>query len=399
MRQMATEKTFQTGKVILLSLAHMLHDTYSCFLAPILPLLIEKLALTFTGAGLLSVIGRLTSLLNPLVGVIADKIKKRYLIIFAPVLTAVSMSLLGIAPSFSTLALLLMGMGLGSTCFHVPAPVMVRHVSGDRIGKGMSFYMFGGELARGLGPLVILAAVSFWGLEGTWRLMFFAIGMSAILFFKLHSTDISHDFPKEKIQTGLIKTFFANSSLFIFVSGFIFFRGLMRSAMTVFLPTYLKLNGSSLWLAGISLAIVQFSGAGITFFSGSLSDRIGRRKTLLFSSLAAPLAMFVFLFSKGPFRLGALILFGLAFFAQGPVMLALVHDTKHERPAFINSLYMTINFLLVALTSLLTGFLGDKIGLNLTFFLAPLAALAAIPFVLKLSGTKKDHSSSGRSRI
>ncbi len=89
---------FQSGNVVLVSLAHLVHDIYSSFFAPILPLLIEKLSLNYTTVGLLSLVQRLPSLLNPFVGLMADRIALRYLVIITPAVTAVSMSLLGLAP-------------------------------------------------------------------------------------------------------------------------------------------------------------------------------------------------------------------------------------------------------------------------------------------------------------
>ncbi|RLE15820.1 MAG: MFS transporter, partial [Acidobacteria bacterium] len=134
---------FQTGNVLLISTAHLVHDIYSSFLAPILPLLIEKLQITYTAAGFLTVVQRAPSLLNPLMGLLADKIRVRYLLILAPAITSISMSLLGMAPNYGILVLLLLSMGIGAMCFHVPGPVMIKAVSGDRMGKGMSFYMLG----------------------------------------------------------------------------------------------------------------------------------------------------------------------------------------------------------------------------------------------------------------
>ena len=162
---------FQTSNVLTISIAHLVHDIYSSFLAPILPLLIEKLGISYSLAGLLSVLQRIPSLLNPIIGLIADKVSVRYFLVIAPALTATVMSLLGVTTHYTVLAILLFIMGLSAALFHVPGPVMIKHVSGDRIGKGMSFYMLGGELARTLGPLIILAAVSLWGLEGTYKLI------------------------------------------------------------------------------------------------------------------------------------------------------------------------------------------------------------------------------------
>jgi FSR family fosmidomycin resistance protein-like MFS transporter len=42
---------FKTGKILALSIAHFIHDVYSSFLAPLLPLLIEKLSKSLTQAG------------------------------------------------------------------------------------------------------------------------------------------------------------------------------------------------------------------------------------------------------------------------------------------------------------------------------------------------------------
>jgi hypothetical protein len=40
--------SFQMGRVLTIITAHFIHDTYSAFLAPLLPILIEKLSLTYT---------------------------------------------------------------------------------------------------------------------------------------------------------------------------------------------------------------------------------------------------------------------------------------------------------------------------------------------------------------
>ncbi len=61
-------KDFRTGGVLLISLCHFIHDVYSSFLSPLLPLLIEKLSLSLTRAGLLSTVMHLPAVLNPVNG-------------------------------------------------------------------------------------------------------------------------------------------------------------------------------------------------------------------------------------------------------------------------------------------------------------------------------------------
>lgn len=383
---MKTGKKFQWGNVVTISFAHMLHDIYSSFLAPILPLLISKLQMGYTLAGLLSFIQRIPSLLNPLVGLLADKLSLRYFIIIAPSVTSVSMSLLGSAPHYLMLLILCLIMGISATIFHVPAPVMIKRVSGERTGMGMSFYMVGGELARTLGPIIILWAVSVWGLEGTWRLIPFGLGTSLVLFFRIRKVRIADEFANKEKRRGIRSTFNHLLPLFLLISGFTLSRALMKSALTTFLPTYLTLNrGDSLWVAGISLAILQFAGAAGTLCCGSLSDKIGRKTTLVIIASISPMLMGLFLLFKGFFTFPLLVLMGFFLFAPNPVVLALVQETGSDRPAFVNSIYMTINFLMGATTNLLIGILGDIIGLDTTYILAAGLAVLAIPCAMGIT--------------
>ncbi|MCB9503725.1 MAG: MFS transporter [Deferribacteres bacterium] len=104
-----------------------------------------------------------SSLFNPFIGLLADKMCVKYIVIWTPGFTALFMSLVGLSPSYLILFILLFVSGISSTLFHVPAPVMIKHLSAEKTGAGMSYFMFGGELARTLGPLIITAAMSLWG--------------------------------------------------------------------------------------------------------------------------------------------------------------------------------------------------------------------------------------------
>ncbi|HCL00584.1 MAG TPA: MFS transporter [Candidatus Marinimicrobia bacterium] len=385
---MKIDQKFEFGNVLTVSFAHLVHDIYASFLAPILPLLIEKFGITIFLAGLLDVIRKIPALANPFIGLIADKICVRYFIILAPSVTAISMGLLGAAPHYTILMVLFFVAGIGSTLFHVPAPVMIKHVSYKQIGKGMSFYMLGGELARTLGPLTILGAVSLWGLEGTYRLIPFGLVASVILYFRLHRIEIKKDFGKKK-GIGARKTFVGLIPFFISIGGFVFFRAGMKSALTIYLPTYLTSKGATLWMAGASLSVLQFAGAGGTFFAGIISDKIGRKNSLLVIAIMNPILMWLFVKFNGVLIVPILIVTGFFLFASGPVLLALVHDLDTKHMSFINGVYMTISFGLSSIMVLLVGLAADKIGLELTYKIAAGGALGSIPFVLSLKSDNK----------
>ena len=86
---------FETAGVTTASSAHFVHDMYTSFLAPLLPVLIENLSLTKTAAGLLSVFYQLPSLIQPLIGHLGDRVNLKILVIVGPTVAAMMMTLLG----------------------------------------------------------------------------------------------------------------------------------------------------------------------------------------------------------------------------------------------------------------------------------------------------------------
>lgn len=383
------ENKFQAGDVFTISLSHFLHDVYSSFLAPLLPLLIDKFSLSYSLAGLLSVFQRLPSLLNPFVGIIADKVPIRYFLIFAPAATAIFMSLLGSASTYLIVAILLFFSGMSASLFHVPAPVMIKRISGNRVGKGMSFFMFGGEIARSVGPFLILSAVSLWTLDGAYRVMPIGLGASVLLFFKFRKIEISQNFKKSKDNTEVKETLKNVFPLLITVAGISFFMSIIRSALTAFLPTYVAAGGHSIWEGGIALSIVQLAGAFGSFSSGTFSDKLGRRETLKIISIVSPILMLLFVYSSGWLAVPILILSGYFLFSSTPVLLAIINEYKSEHPSFVNGLFMTMNFISGAGSVMIIGVLSDWLGFETTYKISAFLGLLSLLFVLRLDKKAK----------
>ena len=380
---MEQNKKFKKGDVIVLSLAHLAHDTFSATLAPLLPLLIDKLGMSLSMTAFLDIIRRIPALFNPLLGILAEKTGTKYFVILTPALTAISMGLIGLANSFTVLFILLFVSGISAALFHVPSPVIVKEASGDKIGTGMSFFMVGGELARTLGPLMILSAVSLWGLEGIYRLIPLGIAASVVLYFKLKNLDVNRQQlqkPKEKGDTKkILRQYWP---FFTVIAAFLCFQAAMKSALTLYLPVYLTGQGASLWFAGISLSVLQFSGVVGTFFAGNISDRIGRRNTLIVSSIGSVLTMAIFIYTQNIIVLSIL---GLFLFASGPVLMATFQDTDSNMPTFMNSMYMFINFGVSSVLVFALGMMGDWIGLEQTYRICVVFAIGMIPMAFLLT--------------
>lgn len=378
------ESSFQRSQAFPILLGHFVHDIYTAAVAPLLPVLIEKLSLSLTAAGSLSAIMQVPAVLNPFLGYLADKVSVRYFVIFAPAVTATMVSLIGFAPNYLSLAILLFAAGVSTAAFHAPAPAMIARVSGNRVGLGMSLFMAAGSLGFAVGPLLAVWVVSTWTLDGFWRLIFIGWATSIFLFIRLHNMAARPE------KTGSLRAMLpAVSGLFVPIIFFNLFRNPMIESLTTYLPTYMSQQGASLMVAGASLSIIELAGVAGTLTIGVWSDRVGRKRALFVASLLTSLLMLIFL--RAPDWMIAPLLLGLGFvgFSVMPVMLSIVQEQFPNNRATANGLYMAVIFLLRPVGTLIVGMLGDRFGLQNAFLISALVSLLTLPIISRFPDKPK----------
>ena len=373
---------FQTGRVVTIGGAHAVHDTYTAFLAPLLPAFITKLSLSKTEAGALTVFMQAPSLLQPFIGYLADRVGLRYFVILAPALTAIMMSLLGIPSRYAVLALILTVVGLSSAAFHATGPVMAGRLSGRKLGRGMGFWMVGGELGRTIGPILIVSAVAILTLEGTPWLMSGGLLASFLLYLLLK--DIPETPPHPSQQIAFRQGLQLLKRLFVPLVAIITVRVFILASLTTYLPIFLTEEGASLWFAGVSLTVFEAAGVAGALTGGSVSDRLGRRLILIIVMVTTPLFMLAFLAADGWIRFPLLLALGFTSLSAAPVVMALVQENYPENRALANGVYMALSFVIRSGAVLVLGAVGDAYGLRLAFTLSAIAPLLGLPFVFML---------------
>ena len=376
------ESHFQTGKVLTITGGHFVHDTFSAFLAPLLPLIIEKLSLSLTLAGTLSAVMQLPSILNPLIGYLDDKINLRKLMFFAPAITATLICAMGLAPSYPMLVFILFLSGLSSAIYHALAPALMARISGSRVGMGMSFFMAGGEAGRTLGPLVAVSLVTLLTLKGILPVALAGWAISLVLYLRFQRTT-AH--PAKGYGFGKIIPYLG--SYFVPVFFLTLSRGFIITCLGIYLPTLMKSQGANLWAAGSSLALYQFAGVGGALSSGTLSDRLGRRRVLFTTMLASSLLLILFLNLQGWTIIPILLLLGFLNLSFQPVMLALTQDHFPQSRSVANGLYMALSFISLSIASIIIGVLGDRFGLHGAFLWSAVISLFALPVLLLIPKT------------
>jgi FSR family fosmidomycin resistance protein-like MFS transporter len=382
----AQAEQFETGKVTTVTLGHAIHDVYTAFLPPLLPVLIQKFALSNAQAGLLNVFMQWPSLLQPVIGYLADRRNLRFLFIIGPAVAGICMSLLPVAPSYLTLAFLLTAVGVTAGGLHSVGSVLAGNVSGRSLGRGMGMWMVGGGLGYTVGPLLIVAALDVLKPQGAPWLMIGGIVTSLALWVGLRNTSSVR---RRAVQSqGWRQALVVMRPILLPAFGIAVVRSFMGAALSTFLPTFLSSEGSSLWFAGGALSLFEAAGMVGALTSGSLSDRIGRRRVLASTMAVATPLMIAFLVFGGPARLVIMLALGFCALSTMPVMLAIMQESFPENRAMANGFYLGLSFLTNAAATLALGIFADAWGMRTAFAISAAIPVLGVPLVWLLPGRR-----------
>jgi MFS transporter, FSR family, fosmidomycin resistance protein len=375
--QVDRNEDFQAGKVAMVTGAHALHDTYTAFLPSILPILISRWSLSKTEAGLLSIFQQAPSLLQPVFGWLADSVSLRFIVILAPAVTTTLMSLIGVSSSYVIAALLLIIIGLSSASLHATVPVLIGNLSGQNLGRGMSYWMVGGELGRALGPIIIVTTIHWFGIEGTPWLITFGLLTSFLLFLRLR--DLPDERPEKPVRAPWRPVLASMKSVMVPLFTIVALNTFLISGFSVFLPTYLTETGKDLWFAGASLSVMEVAGVAGALFGGSISDRIGRRNTLTIAISIAPFMAIAFILTSEWVQILTLLGLGFSAFSIMPVMMAIVQENFPKNRSFANGVYMAGSFVSRSIGIVTIGVIGDFYSLKTAILISAGVMLLAVP--------------------
>src|SRR5262245_37767814 len=117
----------------LLALGHMIIDINQGSLTALLPFLKTGLGLSYTATGVIVLMSNITSsLIQPVFGYLADRTARRWLLPVSVLLSAVGLGLMGLAPTYEALLLLVMITGFGVAAYHPEGYRTATAVAGDR---------------------------------------------------------------------------------------------------------------------------------------------------------------------------------------------------------------------------------------------------------------------------
>jgi FSR family fosmidomycin resistance protein-like MFS transporter len=384
MQGASAESGFQARRVATLAGGHAVHDTYTAFLPPLLPVFVDEFQLSNTAAGGLSAFVQLGAVIQPFVGHLADRRSLRWAVILGPGITAVLMSVIGWAGHYAVLAVLLLGVGLNSAVFHAVGPPTAGRLSGSRLGRGLAFWMVGGEMGRTFGPIMVTTAVAWLTVRGMAVVMVVGVVATWMLYRQLRRVPLRLAAQAAPVpwREGL-RTM---RKMMTVLAGIVVVRALMMVAATTYLPIFLTQEGVSLWLAGAALSLLEAAGIAGAMVGGWVSDRVGRRAVLLIGYSVAPVAVVGFVLAHGWIRVPLLLVIGSTLLAIQPVNMALAQEAAPQSRALANGVYLSLSFGIRIVAVVAFGAMADALGLRPAFLVGAVVMAAGLPLVLAVPG-------------
>src|SRR5574337_884533 len=289
----------QTKLLTLLALGHLVVDTNQGALPAILPFFREAFTLSYAAAGTIVLMANLTSsVIQPLFGYLADRTARRWLLPISVVVSGLGLALTGVAPSYGAILILVVITGLGVAAYHPEGYRTAGYLAGDRKATGLSIFSIGGNAGIALGPPLIAALVTGFGLRGSLGMLAPALLVGGLLTATLPALSADEPRPASVVAgaDGRRPMVGAMTLLILVVT----LRSWTQLGLTTYIPFfYIDVLKADPRVVGPLLFVFLGAGAVETLVGGPLADRWGPRRFMVsVFFLGTPLAL-AFLLARG----------------------------------------------------------------------------------------------------
>ena len=378
----------QRGKLSLLTFVHFLTDLYSSLLTPILPAIVAKLSLSLTQTGILAGLPAMTSsLIQPLMGVLGDRMEKRHFIILGPLFAAVFMSAVGLAPTFGILLVFIVLGGFGTASFHPQSVSMAGDVSGSRRGYGVSLFIVGGTAGMAVSPFLMTRYVGWYGLE---NLIWLSAPTVIAVLLMARIIPIRNTGRKMVRMADIKESFRPNFFPMVNLTVVGIIRTLSGVGFATFFVLLLKERGYTLQEGGDLLFVYQAGAVIGGFVGGWVSDRIGRARVIWSSILLSTPFLLGALYEENLMLLTVWLFFGgFMNMASNSVSVAMAQEMVPDNTGTASSFPMGFSWGAAGAALMVFGSIADRIGIVSTMQILALLPLIAVLLALLLPGDQR----------
>lgn len=278
------------GILLALSASHLMNDTMQSLISALYPMLKDDFHLDFTQVGLITLAFQLTaSILQPLVGMYADKRPMPYSLAIGMGSTLVGLLLLSVANSFLGVLAAAALVGVGSSVFHPESSRVARMASGGRYGFAQAVFQVGGNTGSALGPLLAAFVVVPAGQRSVGWFSLLALLAIVVLFnvgrWYARNMHLATPRPRQVVEGAPALSPRRVAVSISILMALMFSKFVYLTSLSTYFTFYLIHKFAvPIQSAQIYLFVFLASGAVGTFLGGPIGDRIGR-KYLIWASI------------------------------------------------------------------------------------------------------------------
>ena len=373
----------------LLALGHMVIDINQGSFPVILPYLKDSLNLTYAATGVIVLTANVTSsLIQPLFGYLADQTARRWLLPLSVLLSSVGLAFIGLAPSYAVVLALVMITGFGVAAYHPEGYRTATAVAGARKATGVSIFSTGGNIGIALGPPLLTALLTGFGLVGSLGMLVPGLLTAALLTAVLPSLSAPPPAAAAaRANAAGARTMVGAMALLVLM---VAIRSWTQLGFTTFMPFYWKdvLHGDPR-LVGTLLAV--FLGAGVvgTLVAGPVADRVGvRRYVVSVFLLVVPIAVGFLFVRHVALVFGMLALLGFVLVSTFTVSVVLGQAYLPRNPGMASGLIVGFAIGAGGVGATVLGWVADHWGLTAALAISATMPLAGFVVALFLPDPK-----------
>ncbi len=369
-----------------ISFCHLLNDMMQSLLPALYPMLKGSYRLSFGQIGLLTFTFQFTaSLLQPLIGALADRRPLPYSLATGMGFTLVGLLLLAAAPSFALLLVAAALIGTGSSVFHPESSRVARMASGGKHGLAQSIFQVGGNFGSAAGPLLAAFIVLPFGQSSVaWFSGVALLGMFVLFnvghWYKKHGlmrlkraaghATVSH--PRRHVTVALVVLLLLIFSKFFYLAS-------ISSYYTFYLIDSFHVSVRS---AQLHLFLFLASAAVGGMVGGPLGDRFGS-KYIIWVSILGVLPFTLLLPHANLFWTGVLTVpIGLILASAFPAIVVYAQDLLPGRTGTVAGLFFGLAFGMGSVGAAVLGKLADTVGVAFIYQLCAFLPLIGLLTVL-----------------
>ena len=366
--------------LLLLSLSHMVTDLSQGALPVLLPSLKTALDLSYTQIGVIVLVQNLTSsIIQPLFGMITDKVSLPWLLPISIFLSGLGLSITGFMTSYTALLLSVVIGGLGVAGFHPQASKSVHFVSSDALrGRSMGLFSVGGNFGMAVGASFMMFLTTLPG--GLYNSIWFVIpsSITALLIWRFLDKVSPQSFQRDGKSENAKPKFIRLRPLLILLT-FIFFRSTLHAGLSTYIPIYYVnyLNGSPIY-AGYLLSLFLIGGVLGTFIGAMLSDKFGRKTILTFSMVIVLPMVAAIPFTSGVITMILLVFTGFSLISSFATTLVLSQEMMPGYEGMASGLTIGLTIGLGGVGVTVLGYIADMYGVPAVFRIMPILPLIGL---------------------